>query len=151
MYSTTCKTETAERENKMSQKFEDVWDEVGEALATAKGIAFDTCHKIYILMDDAQMELMREYEYDPLIPASEMKPAEMLATIKKWYEDSCALRFVQAVTTNEEDPNKGFESLIPQGYESEFCVSCGEHGVDFDGYCDDCREDWDEEDEDEDE
>jgi hypothetical protein len=80
------------------------WDKVEVAVEMAKGIAFDTCHKIYVLMDDAQMEQMKEYGYDPLI-----------STIQKWYSDSCGLKFVQAVRTVEGDPNDGFISLIGQG------------------------------------
>lgn len=91
-----------------------MFDLVEERVSEAKAIAWDTCHKIYLLMDDEQVELMREYKYDPLITADEMKPAEMLETIKEWYENSCFLRFVDAVSTNHEDANKGFETLIGQ-------------------------------------
>ena len=38
------------------------WDKVEVAVQMAKGIAFDECHKIYVLMDDAQMEQMEEQE-----------------------------------------------------------------------------------------
>ena len=92
---------------------------VEEALDTAKAIAWDECHKIYVLMDDEQVAKMREYGYDPLITSDQMTPSQMLDTIVGWYEDSCALRFVEAVTTNHEDPNLGFESLIPQGADDE--------------------------------
>jgi len=88
---------------------------VEERVEDAKAIAWDTCHKIYLLMDEAQVEQMRELEYDPLITADEMSPSEMLATVKEWYEDSCGLKFVSAVETNLEDPNLGFETLIGQG------------------------------------
>jgi hypothetical protein len=81
----------------------------------AKAIAWDTCHKIYLLMDEAQVQEMRELDYDPLITADEMSPSEMLETVKQWYGDSCGLRFVNAVETNLEDPNAGFETLIGQG------------------------------------
>lgn len=91
------------------------WDKVEVAVEMAKGIAFDTCHKIYVLMDDAQMEQMKEYGYDPLISSDEMGPEQMLSTIQEWYSDSCGLRFVQAVRTVEGDPNDGFISLIGQG------------------------------------
>lgn len=140
--------------------FQDVWDDVEAELSDAKGIAFDGCHKIYVLMDDAQMAEMTGYGYGSgdgsfLIHSTGVTRSELLATIKKWYEDSCALKFVQAVTTVEGNPNEGFESLIPQGYDKEFCSLCGEQGTDFDGLCDECREDsevdWDAEDEDEDE
>lgn len=95
------------------------FDKVEEYLENAKGIAFDTCHKIYVLMDDEQMELMKGYGYDPLISADDYTPNEMLTTVMDWYEDSCGLRFVQAVYTNHEDPNEGFVSLIEQGAEWE--------------------------------
>lgn len=95
------------------------WDKVEVAVEMAKGIAFDTCHKIYVLMDDEQMEQMKEYGYDPLISASEMTPDEMLSTIMEWYENSCGLRFVQAVRTNHDDPNEGFIALIEQGADWE--------------------------------
>ena len=90
------------------------WGKVEVAVEMAKGIAFDTCHKIYVLMDDKQMEQMEEYGYDPLIPSSSMTPEQMLATIQQWYANSCMLRFVDAVRTVEGDPNEGFTSLIPQ-------------------------------------
>ena len=92
----------------------DFW-KVEERVSEAKAIAWDTCHKIYVLMDDEQVELMRGYEYDPLITDREQTPEEMLITLKDWYASSCGLRFIQAVSTNHENPNAGFESLIGQG------------------------------------
>lgn len=93
------------------------WAKVEVAVEMAKGIAFDTCHKIYVLMDDAQMEQMKEYGYDPLISSDEMTPSEMLDTLREWYEDSCGLRFISGVRTVDGDPNEGFIDLIPQGAE----------------------------------
>jgi hypothetical protein len=87
---------------------------VEDALADAKAIAWDTCHKIYVLMDDDQVALMRQYEYDPLITTEELNPYDMFELIKEWYDNSCGLRFVQAVRTNPADPNEGFEDLISQ-------------------------------------
>jgi hypothetical protein len=80
----------------------------------AKGIAFDTCHKIYVLMDDEQMALMRQYGYDPLITSDQMTPEEMSDQVLEWFEDSCGLRFIQAVNTNPEDPNEGFIDIVSQ-------------------------------------
>jgi hypothetical protein len=97
----------------------EVWDKVGETLSDAKGIAFDGCHKIYILMDDEQMSEMKEFGYDPLLSAEDYTASEMLETIRDWYEDSCSLRFVQAIYTNHEDPNAGFVSLIEQGADDD--------------------------------
>ena len=120
------------------------WDSVEDALADAKGIAWDTCHKIYVLMDDEQMVLMKSYEYDPLLSADTMAQSEMLATLKQWFELSCGLRFIQAVTTHPTDANLGFESLIEQGAEDD-CEDCGESGCA--GVCAD--DDYEDEDEDE--
>ena len=91
------------------------WDSVADALESAEAIAFDTCHKIYILMDKEQVEVMRGYEYDPLITKEEMGANVMLLTVQEWYRTSCNLKFVQSVATNHADPNEGFEDLIPQG------------------------------------
>lgn len=91
------------------------FDLVRERVVDAKAIAWDTCHKIYLLMDDEQVELMRQYDYDPLITKDEMSSDEMLATLEKWFDDSCGLRFIDAVSTHPDDPNLGFETLIGQG------------------------------------
>ena len=88
---------------------------VKEKVSEAKALAFDTCHKIYLLMDNEQVELMRGYGYDPLITKEDATPDVMLATLQEWYEDSCGLRFIEAVSTNHENPNAGFETLIGQG------------------------------------
>lgn len=95
------------------------WGKVEEALIGAKGIAFDGCHKIYVLLDEAQMAQMKEWGYDPLISADQMGPDELLATIRDWYDASCGLRFVQAVRTVDGDPNDGFVSLIAQGEDDD--------------------------------
>lgn len=86
----------------------------------AKGIAFDTCHKIYILMDDEQMNLMKQYEYDPLISSEEMDAEEMANTVLNWYEDSCGLRFISAVHTTP-NPDDGYVNVVAQfeGFEDE--------------------------------
>jgi hypothetical protein len=95
------------------------YDAVYERIGEAKGIAWDTCHKIYILMDSEQVELMRGYGYDPLITADQMSNNEMFDLVQEWYEDSCSLRFIQAVSTNDIDPNLGFESLVSQFEDQE--------------------------------
>lgn len=88
---------------------------VEDRVSEAKAIAFDNCHKIYLLMDDEQVEKMREYGYDPLITSEEADPYTMFEILKNWYYDSCGLRFIQAVATHPKDPNLGFENLIAQG------------------------------------
>ena len=94
---------------------------VEDRVSDAKAIAWDTCHKIYILMDSEQVKLMRGYGYDPIITNEEMNPDDMFSLVQEWYENSCSLRFIQAVSTNDINPNLGFESLISQfdDYEEE--------------------------------
>lgn len=80
----------------------------------AKAIAWDTCHKIYVLMDDEQVQLMREYRYDELFTSDEMTAEEMSKQVVEWYEESCSLRFINAVSTNVENPNDGFVNIVSQ-------------------------------------
>jgi hypothetical protein len=129
----------------MSVKFDDIWLEVAEALTEAKAIAFDGCHKIYVLQDHAQVDLMLGYGYgydegSHLVHSIGSSPEDMLATLQDWYRDSCGLRFIQAVETKLDDPNEGFSNLIPQGYEEEFCKGCESYGANIDGLCDDCQD-----------
>jgi hypothetical protein len=99
-------------------------DLVYDRIGSAEGITWDNCHKIYILMDTEQVELMRGYGYDPLITNEEMNPDDMFDKVKEWYESSCSLRFIEAVSTNDINPNLGFESLVSQfeDYEQEVKV-----------------------------
>ena len=83
---------------------------VEDYLNDCKGIAFDTCHKIYILMDDEQMALTAGYGYDPLIYANTTPPDEMLNILIDWYDSSCPLRFIDAVSSTD-----GFLSVVEQG------------------------------------
>jgi hypothetical protein len=94
-------------------------DLVYDRINNAKGITWDTCHKIYILMDDEQVELMRGYKYEPLITTDQMSADEMFEMVEDWYDNSCSLRFIQAVSTNHIYPNAGFESLISQFEDDE--------------------------------
>ena len=119
------------------------WTLVYEKMEDAKGIAFDTCHKIYVLMDDEQMVKMKEYEYDPIISKDEMSAGEMFETIKHWYAESCPLKFVEAVSTTPDgvDPNEGFETLIEQGAtETDECYECGEEYCEGECLDEDCCE-----------
>jgi hypothetical protein len=132
------------------------FDKVEEVIGEARGIAWDTCHKIYVLMDDEQMALMKTYGYDPLISADEMSADEMLETLKKWFDESCGLRFINAVRTNPDDPNEGFTDLIGQFENEDECEECGAELGNYDKvwyeggyYCLGCQpEDEDEDDED---
>lgn len=98
------------------------YDLINDRVGSAKAIAWDNCHKIYILMDNEQVELMREYGYAPIIMADQMSSDEMFNQVIEWYEDSCSLRFIDAVSTNKDNPNAGFETLVSQFDEEEISV-----------------------------
>lgn len=90
------------------------FDLVLDRVQNAKGIAWDTCHKIYVLMDESEVAKMREYGYDPLITSDEMSADEMYRTVVDWYDQSCGLRFISAVSHPA-----NFEQLIEQ-FESNY-------------------------------
>jgi hypothetical protein len=92
---------------------DDRWWLVEQMLRNAKGMHFDGCHKIYLSMDDEQVRQMEEWDYETYAPN--------LKDIVDWYDESCGLRFINAVFTND-DANDGFVTLIPQGYgEGRYC------------------------------
>lgn len=84
-----------------------------ERVSQSKAIAWDTCHKIYILMDEQEVAKMKEYGYEALIQAEHSNPRLMYSTILEWYRKSCSLRFIEAVSTTE-NPNDGFETIVGQ-------------------------------------
>lgn len=91
--------------------FDRTRDDILATLTDAVGIAWDGCHKIYILMDETEYKLWEEYGYDPLIRVD--SPDQALVTLQDWWEQSCGLRFINSVRTTL-NPNDGFDDLIPQ-------------------------------------
>jgi hypothetical protein len=94
----------------------DLFEPVMDAVMDARLVAFDGCHKIYLAMDDEQAEWFRN-NYNGVHcddRTFEGTPKEMMKTLKGWWDDSCGLKFITAVTTNHDDPNAGYESLISQ-------------------------------------
>lgn len=69
-----------------------------ERLQSARAIAWDECHKIYILMDDDQLRLMQEIGYEGVLTSDDLTPKQMYAKVRKWYNESCGLRFINAVS-----------------------------------------------------
>ena len=114
----------------------DYWNDVEDALEDARLVAWDGCHKAYVAMDDHEASWLA-VNYDHVVKDT---PKVMLATLRDWYKRSCPLKFIQSVERNEEDPNAGFSTLIPQGAEEEDddCPYCGY--ADCDGYCQDDNE-----------
>jgi len=91
---------------------------VTEYLEDAVLIAWDTCHKIYLAMDQTEADFFRE-TYAPDIVEGRFteggkSPDELDEIIDQWWDASCPLRFVQAVWHNEQDPNAGFVELVSQ-------------------------------------
>ena len=133
---------------------EEGWDAVEEYLRDALSISWDTCHKIYLAMDDEQADWFREnYNGESCDDRTFTgTPDEMLARLHDWYDESCGLKFIESVKTNHDDPNAGYERLIPQGAEDEDCCdACGASMKQpyADGLCEMCWEsDEDEDDED---
>ena len=79
-----------------------------------QAITWDKCHKIYVLMDDNQINEMRGYGYDPIITSDEMSANEMVDQLKEWYASSCGLRFISAVASKKNGGDR-FKDLIAQG------------------------------------
>jgi len=86
-----------------------------QTLSLCSGITWDECHKIYILMDEGQVDQMYSYGYNPIITSAEMSSEEMLETLKEWYVKSCGLRFISAVATKAKDGGDRFTELLAQG------------------------------------
>jgi hypothetical protein len=100
---------------------EDYWHDVKEEVQYAKSISFDGCHKIYLAMDDTQAQWFKaNYNGEDCDDRTfEGTSEQMFTLLQNWYENSCSLKFIQSVTTNEVDANEGFKSLIPQGAHDE--------------------------------
>lgn len=87
-----------------------LYDAVADALEDAHLVAWDGCHKIYLAMDEEQADWFRR-EYPHIVDSTF---DVMLNALDEWWDNSCGLRFINAVKTNHADPNAGFTTLIPQ-------------------------------------
>jgi hypothetical protein len=97
----------------------EIEDRLDEYTNEAKGIAFDTCHKIYVLMDDEQVELMRSYGYgesdpDALVTSQQMTGDEMRKQVLEWYSYSCGLKFISAVSSDTSFGDGGWVHIVSQ-------------------------------------
>lgn len=93
-------------------------DKLFTALTDAKALAWDGCHKIYLLMDDEQVEQTRSYGYGSGDGDSELvlvtDPVVAMDTVRTWWDESCGLRFINTIRTVPGDPNDGFADIIAQ-------------------------------------
>lgn len=108
---------------------------VREYLTDAHSIAFEGCHKVYIMMSPEGTDRMRQIGYgdgtdeSQLLLVSDLGIDKALDTLREWFVESCGLKFVQAVSGTG-DRNEDFTDVISQARWTP---------------CD--WEDWDEEDE----
>ena len=86
--------------------FDKVWDIIDDGQL----IAWDGCHKIYLALDDIEAEWFRaNYE-----TTFEGTADELVVTLGKWWDESCFLRFINAVE-HQDDADSKFTTLIGQG------------------------------------
>jgi hypothetical protein len=92
-----------------------MWDEVEKATRNALLISWDSCHKIYLSMDAEQAAWFeKSYTEENNSVSFRGTPEEMFEKLEEWWDVSCSLRFISAVWTDNDNPNNGFISLIPQ-------------------------------------
>ena len=77
-------------------------------------VAWEGCHKIYILMDTYQTELVNSYDYEYVVKMSESNPYDLFELVREWYEKSCYLKFIDVVYT-ESNGQSEFYPLVAQG------------------------------------
>lgn len=86
------------------------WGEIEAVLPSVDAIAWDGCHKIYLLMNKQQTYYMQDY---PMLLRAEHASVEgLMLTIQEWYDDSCPLVFIQGCDGPMEETE--FVSYIPQ-------------------------------------
>lgn len=89
-----------------------------EFINEAHSIAYEGCHKIYVLLDEKQTNQMISYGYGEndtfLIKAEDSNPYDLLETVRNWYHDSCGLKFIEAVQTDYFGEDK-FTAIVAQG------------------------------------
>lgn len=99
------------------------WQQVEAHLAGCSGVAWDDCHKLYILADDAQVQLMAGHGYGSADDGSiliERTPSTstpaLLDTVQDWFSFSCALRFITVLASGagSADDDTVFVDVIPQ-------------------------------------
>lgn len=90
------------------------------ALEDAKALAWDGCHKIYVILDDGALAQMTEYGYGDddsylvKVGKSAASRRHALQTLHRWWSWSCSMRFITTVHDSPTDPNKGYLSVIDQ-------------------------------------
>lgn len=80
----------------------------------AYSVSWDGCHKLYLNMDAYQHDKMiNDLGYDLTIVSN--NPRITLEKVEEWYNDSCGLKFIDAVFSTDEDTDK-FVTVIAQSF-----------------------------------
>lgn len=91
-------------------RLQQAWTEIEAVLPNVDSIAWDGCHKIYLLMNKEQTYYMQDY---PMLVRAEHASVEgLMLTIQGWYDDSCPLVFIQGCDGSIDETE--FVSYIPQ-------------------------------------
>lgn len=88
-----------------------LWDRVDKALTSAHAVMVDGCHKIYVV---ASPDYPDSSLYETHVKLSAVSQAGALATLKRWWEESCDLRFITRIDSDGEF-NSDYTDLIEQG------------------------------------
>ena len=89
---------------------------VAEATDHAKLVAWDTCHKIYVAMDDTEARWYMDHA-DRGYQCFVGTPDAMLEQVCEWYKKAnadCGLQYIDATSWSDEDQNTKFHRVIPQ-------------------------------------
>jgi hypothetical protein len=100
---------TEERQTMSNITQTDLFKKVRENIGNTVAIAWCGCHKIYMAMDQQQAD----WFYDNYKIVYQEKPELMLERLGRWYENSCNLRFIEAVYSTEDD-HAEFINMIRQ-------------------------------------
>lgn len=91
--------------------FDEPWlAKVKEAVDTAVSIAWEGCHKIYIMSDEQSNADMIDLEYEPIRVCDKQEAVDQLF---EWWECSCSLRFIQRIE-GEQGSNENYYNVIGQ-------------------------------------
>ena len=80
---------------------------ITEVLQKTSVVAYDGCHKIY-LMDKIHTKWFQDYK------VVEGSPEDRLEMVESWWDQSCPLRFIEWITSNESS-ELVFTSVVSQG------------------------------------
>jgi len=86
---------------------------VEEAVSNGVLVAWDGCHKMYVVMDEHSARWFRHEYRNTACSTAE----DMMNTLHDWWDESCELRFITSVG-NIDREGEYYDDLIPQGAES---------------------------------